>query len=418
MSLGRPVRVQAGPSPAALLLSLGLAALLGLGACTPAASPAPTSPPAKPTEAPKPAEAKPAASPAAAPAPAAPAASPAAAAPAKPAASPAAAKPAEAKPAAKPTTFEELARYLGPDRQQILLEGALKEGTLLFYTSGILTAATGDVIKNFEAKYPGIKVEVVRASDDELAARTIREYGANQFLVDVFEMSSDGLLPMKTRNVLGSFNSPELSAFIDESKTEGPNGVSWVVVRESYHGIGWNTTLVNEADVPKTHDDLLEPRWKGVFAVHNAFDNTIGAYIQAKGRGFIDRLAEQKIRYMQVSARQLADLVIAGEIPISPALASAHVTDSKAKGAPLAWRPLEPTPTNDGSVAIAAKPPHPHAALLYLDFAISKEGQKSYDTFGYGIARKDMESHYSLSIQPESRTSSRVSKSGRSLFSI
>jgi iron(III) transport system substrate-binding protein len=369
------------------LSALGLAALI-LSACSSAAPAAPTAAPAKPTEAAKPAA--PAAAPAASPAAAAPAGSPAAAAPAASPAAPAAA------PAAKPTTFDELARYKGADREQILLDGAKKEGgTLQLYTSGILTSATGDIIKNFEQKY-GLKVEVFRASSDEIATRVIREYGANQFLVDAYELTPEALLPFKNRNLIGSFSSPDLGNYVESAVTPGPNGASWVVVRESYHGLGWNTNLVKKEDVPKSYDDILNPRWKGMYTVHSNFDNTIGAYLQAKGRDYVLKLGDQKIRLMNVSARQLADLVISGEVPITLDLASAHVVDSQSKGAPIDWMPLEPVVTNEGSVAIPSKPPHPNAGLLFLDFITSRAGEESYDKFGYGVPRKDMNTKNSL----------------------
>lgn len=365
--------------------SLVLLTLAGLIAgCAPAAPPSPT--PAAPTAAPKPAEAKPTAAPAK-PAEAKPTAAPKAAAATTP-----------PKPAARPSTFEELARYMGADRTQILEEGARKEGGVQLYTSGVLTSSVGEIVKKFEQKYPFLKVEVFRASNDEVATRVIQEYRANQFLVDTFETTSGGLLPLRERNILASYNSPELAAFTQDAKVAGPNGAYWVVVRESYHGIGWNTTKHRLEEVPKTYEDLLDPRWKGLFVVPDAADDTIGAYIQARGKDFLDKLAKQNVRLMKVSARQLADLVISGEVSISLDLASAHVDASKLKGAPIEWLrpPLQPVPTNDGAVALAAKPPHPHAALLLADFFLSREGAKSYDNFQYGVPRTDMQSRNSL----------------------
>ncbi len=42
---------------------------------------------------------------------------------------------------ARPTTVAEIALYKGADRQQILEEGAKKEGKLIFYTTGVAKQA-------------------------------------------------------------------------------------------------------------------------------------------------------------------------------------------------------------------------------------------------------------------------------------
>ncbi len=54
--------------------------------------------------------------------------------------------------AKKPATVAELALYRGSDRQQILEEGAKKDGALVFYTSGILTQAVRPVVDSFQKK--------------------------------------------------------------------------------------------------------------------------------------------------------------------------------------------------------------------------------------------------------------------------
>ncbi len=284
---------------------------------------------------------------------------------------------------------------MGPDRQQILEQGAKKEGSVQLYTSGILTSATGEIIKNFESKY-GVKVDVYRASNDELATRALQEAAANQNVVDLFETTAQGLVPLKAKNIITDYNSPQLGAFMPDAITRGTNGVSWTIVRESYHGIGWNTNLIVDADVPRTYEDLLDPKWKGQMAVPAAADDTIGAFLQAKGRDYVLKLKEQNVRLMKVSARQVADMIIAGEVPLSFDIASAHVAASREKGAPIQWRPLEPVTTNDGSIAVATKAPHPHAAVLLLDYYLSREAAQSYDKFQYGVPRTDIQSEGTL----------------------
>jgi ABC-type Fe3+ transport system substrate-binding protein len=53
------------------------------------------------------------------------------------------------------------------------------------------------------------------------------------------------------------------------------------------------------------------------------------------------------------------------------------------------WVPMDLVPTNVGSAAIAANPPHPHAALLMADFLLSPGGQQVLEKYYYGSGAKD-----------------------------
>jgi iron(III) transport system substrate-binding protein len=55
------------------------------------------------------------------------------------------------------------------------------------------------------------------------------------------------------------------------------------------------------------------------------------------------------------------------------------------------WRPLEPVLTNVGASGMTAKAPHPHAALLFLDYLHSKEGQQVVMKGGLNSPRDDLE---------------------------
>ena len=85
----------------------------------------------------------------------------------------------------------------------------------------------------------------------------------------------------------------------------------------------------------------------------------------------------------------MVDVIAAGEIVASPAIFQTHTLLAASKGAPLEWVPMDLVPTNVGSAAIAAQPPHPHAALLMADFLLSPDGQAVLERFYYGSAAKD-----------------------------
>ena len=89
--------------------------------------------------------------------------------------------------AEKPQTVAQLAMYKGADRQQILEEGARKEGKLTFYTSGILKQAVRPVVSAFEKKYPFIKVDIWRGDTSKIIPRLREEYEGAKKICDVVE---------------------------------------------------------------------------------------------------------------------------------------------------------------------------------------------------------------------------------------
>src|SRR5262245_15241254 len=73
----------------------------------------------------------------------------------------------------KPATVADLGSYNKPDREQVLYEGAKKEGKLMWYTS-LTGGPNTEAPKVFEAKYPGVKMEVYRGDSDALISRNFR----------------------------------------------------------------------------------------------------------------------------------------------------------------------------------------------------------------------------------------------------
>src|SRR5207342_836983 len=72
----------------------------------------------------------------------------------------------------------------------------------------------------------------------------------------------------------------------------------------------------------------------------------------------------------------LAQLIAAGELPIGLTVYSGNADSIKSKGGPIDWTAVEPLVGRPQALGVAKSAPHPHAALLFVDFALSPEGQK------------------------------------------
>ena len=96
---------------------------------------------------------------------------------------------------------------------------------------------------------------------------------------------------------------------------------------------------------------------------------------QESGKSYLQKLKAQNVAKSTASARQILDLVIAGEYPLAIQIFNHHAYISKAAGAPVEWHPLEPVTATNNSIGLAKNAPHPHASMLFLDFVLSKKGR-------------------------------------------
>ena len=290
----------------------------------------------------------------------------------------------------KPTSPAELALYQGKDREQILIDGAKKEGQVTFYTSN--TWMAGHVSQEFGKKYPFIKPNIYRADSKELLKRLTEEAGAGRQIADVVETGPEYMALMQGTGMFQEVFLPELTRYDDDVKFKGKTGVLYWNSRELYISVGYNSKIIAPADVPKSMKDLLDPKWKGKMSIAGTTTGTqwIGAVVETFGLEFLEKMAAQNINVQNISGAALAELVVSGEVPLSPTIFNSNISVAKQKGAPVEWKPIDPVIGTTGTSGLVAKAPHFHAGLLFLDFLHSKEGQLAVVKGGLSSARNDV----------------------------
>ena len=290
----------------------------------------------------------------------------------------------------KPLSLAELAAYTGRDREQRLVEGAKAEGKVVWYTS-LAGSSYKELVKGFESKYPGIKVETYRGTSTDIMTRVSAEAEAKQILADVLETTVPPLTYLRENKLIVPYTSPFLDKYPASTKESAGRGlVYWTVDRETYTGVGYNTSLIPASAVPKNYNDLLKPVLKGKigFVSNETGVRALGAMLKVKGEEFLKKLKMQEVVLQSVSGRAMADLVASGEVPLSPTVFRDHAIEVKSKGAPVEWVPMDVAPTNTGGVAIIAQARNPHAATLMADFLLSPEGAKILSDLDYGSPLK------------------------------
>lgn len=283
----------------------------------------------------------------------------------------------------------QMALYQGADREKILIEGAKREGQFTLYTSHTWFKT---FVGEFEKKYPFVRASQWRNDSKNIIRKVLEEVRAGRVLADIVETTSDGMGFLKREGLFQEYYSPEARYYPNELKPKGKNGFFYLPNRETYNSLGFNTHLIPPGIAPKTLRDLLDPRWKGKMAITSTTTGSrwIGNALETLGREFLDKLAEQDISVQDMAPASLINLVVSGEIPLSPTIFDANVTLAKQKGAPVEWRPLEPVVTTVGSAGLLARASNPHTALLFIDYLLSKEGQQLIMKGGLWSPREDV----------------------------
>ncbi|HEY7318667.1 MAG TPA: extracellular solute-binding protein [Candidatus Binatia bacterium] len=295
----------------------------------------------------------------------------------------------DAIPASAPLSPAQAALYQGADREQILVDGAKREGQFTLYTSHTWFRT---LVKDFEKKYPFVKVSEWRNDSKNLIRKVLEETKSGRVLVDVVETTADGMGIMKREGLFQEYYSPQARYYPDELKPKGKNGFFYLPDRETYNSLGFNTALIPPATAPRSLKDLIDPKWKGKMAITSTTTGVrwIGNALDTMGREYLDKMADQEVSVQDMAPAALIGLIGSGEVPMSPTIFDANVTIAKQKGSPVEWRPLEPVVTTVGSSALMSKAPNPYTALLFIDFLLSKEGQQLIMKGGLWSPREDI----------------------------
>jgi len=268
---------------------------------------------------------------------------------------------------AQSPTLADLAGYAGPDRTQRLLASAKKEGAVNIYSS--MTVDDVKVISSgFEKKY-GVKLQVWRASSEDILQRVLIEARGGRSEVDAVETSSLEMESLYREGMLQRVNSPLLA---DIAPAALRPHREWVGDRINIIAEGYNTDLIKKQDVPKSYADLLDPKWKGKLTIEADDSVWFGALVTAMGEAKGLQYFRDLVRKNGLSLRKghtlIANLIVSREVPYSLTVYHYRVEQLKRAGAPIEWQVLPPGIARFLGTGVLKRAPHPNAAILFFDF--------------------------------------------------
>ena len=289
------------------------------------------------------------------------------------------------------------------DYEKSLYDAAKKEGEVTWYTSQILGETAQRVVAAFNAVYPDVKVNLLRASGQVMYQRVMQEISMNALQADVISLSDTGGQQQELKEA-GQFTQykPKRAAEVFPAfQNADPDGYYHITV-VALTVIVYNTRLVKPEDMPKTWADLADAKWKGKVAIgHPGFSSLSTVWVTKMntlyGWGFLEKLAKNDTQVTR-NINDTTTLVTAGERALGTTPAPT-ARPGVAKGNPIGIIYPE-----DGAI-LAASPSgvvktakHPNAARLLMEFLLGPECAKVIvDDFGDSI-RADVPSQGGKSL--------------------
>jgi iron(III) transport system substrate-binding protein len=279
-----------------------------------------------------------------------------------------------------------LAKLPADQLDRVLYEGAKKEGALT-YAGPFEESQMAKLLQGFMEKYPGINGKGMGGQQEDISNRVIAEARAKRSSFDLIsvgtflgEYRETGALA-EIHDLVGNARYP--------AKFRGKDFYSWNLLSMV---IAYNTNLVKAAEAPKGYMDLMDPKWKGKFAVDNSPDTWMFGMLNKWGYEKTYNFQKQMIQDQKALIRKghtnQTNLLVAGAFPVAIELYSYKIADMKNKGAPVEMViPKEFVSAEASGVGISSRAPHPYSALLFARFHIDPEGgQKILAQFGRVMA--------------------------------
>lgn len=258
--------------------------------------------------------------------------------------------------------------------QAVDLATAKKEGRVLVYGS-VVPQAMEELHRNFEKKYD-IKVDYWRGSSTAVAERAQSEWRAGRPGFDVVESSWDVMLLMKKEGIFARYIPPSSEKFSDQFKEKDALITPWRILPIS---ILYNTELVKAAEAPKSLEELLNPKWKGKISMPDPSRHTTTAkffwnlqkFMGVKWRDFVKNLAKQEPLLVE-SLAPVTPAIIKGEADVG----IAYIKFVKQYKGPVSYVALDKYLSDPNHLALGAKAARSNAGKLYIEYAVSADGQR------------------------------------------
>ena len=260
------------------------------------------------------------------------------------------------------------ADWMMPD----IMAAAQAEGSVTIYSS-VNESEALPLWKLFE-EATGIKVTFVRASDVQINSRIAIEGRAQQRSWDLSISTAVSQLPQE---LLATYDLPEVQKLIPQARAKDGK---WYGSSANYNTPAYNTKLMAAANLPKSYAEFASRKdLKGKVAIDGSDGQWLAGMFEHFGEAEARRLMGDIVANVDPIVVDghlaLARSVGAGEYPLALNNYINLTYNVQMSGAPTDIFALEPVSVHMVQVGMSAKAPHPNAARLAANFALSAQAQ-------------------------------------------
>jgi len=295
-----------------------------------------------------------------------------------------------------------IASFNATDRAALLAKGAKEEGKMVFY--GTIPVNQFAVLgQAFHSRYPFISVQHYYSPRQGILNRALSEARAGRYMADAFMLDVSYGAQFIREGLAQPYLLPDRKKFYDGTYDKVGYWYSMYLMTTA---LVYNSRLVKPENVPRSYEDLLNPKWKGKFLFDPEAGYILAAMEHAWGREraihYLSQLSRQEISFTR-GGTLTTQLVAAGEYPIAIAVVGETSAEMRERGAPLGFSVLAPKIIKPSAIFLARKAPNPHAALLFTEWVLSEEGQRFLaTTLGKGVAMRGMQVKYKVfQVEPD-----------------
>lgn len=288
------------------------------------------------------------------------------------------------------------------ERLAVLKREATREGELVIYSAMGLDRAKV-FLDIFNKEYPGVKIEFLRMTTNELAQKVTTEFRAGRTNADIILTSSDWL------NLLSKSLAPYQTTswdVLDPRFRHGSHAEGWTAVDfdSLIEVIAWRTDRVAAADIPKTLDALANPKWKGRTGTVKVREQFVDAFINLYGEKLamekVDALAALENR-IYPSIAGLSEGLGAGEVDIAWGISGARAARLKMNGVPVEFVFQEPPMTLNESIMVGGLAKHPYASALLMEFVTDVKTMEASDKIEPGRVFGHTKGNFTIPLAPQ-----------------
>ncbi len=257
-----------------------------------------------------------------------------------------------------------------------LYDAAKKEGQL------VLWGPPTDTVEKFypqefQKAFPGIAVKAI--GDSQAPQKLLTEALAGVHQADVFWWPISGFLDLEKRGLVAKLDAGLLAAFGVGPGDTALDGRGLRAANVIYT-LEYDTRRLKPQDLPKTWEELLDPRWRGrVVGAALLMPGVPSTYGLFKGEqwmlDFARKLRDEAKVTMVASTPLAREMLMRGEKDLVVSLISETLKRKHLHNEPVDWTPVGPAWSTQHILGVLEKAPHPNAARLFALWGASKEGK-------------------------------------------